>query len=212
MAGRRRQRRAAHGRVAGSCVPGCTGAQGAGNIPQGSRLVRGKSVARLTAYHRGAILRDMTKSDLPAPGEDPPAIAVLKEIGLRPGAADTVQDSLTALLLKAVEALDLPEVRRIIEHGADVNARYCDHGIWCMGHEFVTPLMAAAKTSGALEIVRCLLSAGADARIEREWRVDVGYGDFKWEGTGAFESAAELAVEPEVRAMIERAAEPKNDR
>jgi hypothetical protein len=107
--------------------------------------------------------------------------------------------------LEAIDALDLAEIQRIVQHGADVNAHYCSHGIWCSGDQFVTPLMAAAKTRGSLEIVNFLLGAGADPRVEREIRTDVGYDDYKWEGTGSYETAASLAVDPEVRAALTEA-------
>jgi hypothetical protein len=107
--------------------------------------------------------------------------------------------------LEAIDALDLAEIQRIVQHGADVNAHYCSHGIWCSGDQFVTPLMAAAKTRGSLEIVNFLLGAGADPRVEREIRTDVGYDDYKWEGPGSYEPAASLAVDPEVRAALTEA-------
>ncbi len=148
----------------------------------------------------------MSESDLPAPGRDSNGIALLKELGLRPGSADSVQDELTQLLLKAIDAHDLPLVKRIVEHGADVNAHYCDHGIWCSGQQFVTPLMAAADTSPSLPIVEYLLSVGADPTDRRELREDVGYSDYKWEGTGRYERAGDLTSEPAVRALLAAAA------
>ncbi len=141
-------------------------------------------------------------SDLPKPGTNPDGIALLRELGLNPGSTGSVQDELHRVLFDAIGKLDLGRVKRIVEHGADVNARYCTHGIWCSGHAFVTPLMEAAGTRGALAIVRYLVEKGADPTIAREIREDIGYSDFKWEGTGKYETALDLTHDPEIREFL----------
>ena len=64
-------------------------------------------------------------------------------------------------LFDAVNAGDTAQLRRLIDAGADCNARNADGA---------TPLMLAAH-SGSLDLVQALIAAGADvnARDERGW-------------------------------------------
>jgi ankyrin repeat protein len=95
-------------------------------------------------------------------------------------------------LLEAILNGDRAAVDRLLVEGADVNAKVCTMAIWASGDEFDTPLIVAAEC-GDLEMVKHLLGKGADASVEREIREDVGYDDYRFEGTGEYESAADVA-------------------
>lgn len=144
-------------------------------------MVSGMRTARMTPM----------SSESSLPPSDP--LAPLEQIGLRPGVPGTTRTPDAEELLEAVRGGSLDRVRALLDAGVDPSVRVCTHGIWCSGNEFVTPLMEAGVTPGSEDIVKLLLSRGGDPRARREKRVDVGYDDFKWEGTGEYETAVDLA-------------------
>lgn len=111
----------------------------------------------------------------------------------------TEPDDLSLRLLEAVASGDCVLAAELIDQGADVNFRErSSAACYFAGREFTTPLFEA-KTP---EMAKLLLGRGADPSVEREIKEDVGLSDFKFEGTGEYESFLTMRHAPEMAELV----------
>lgn len=92
-------------------------------------------------------------------------------------------------LIKAVENNQIAEVKRLLDAGANANAKLTEH-------ERDTPVLLIAVQRSLIEIVRVLLDAGADVNAPSDW------------GAAPIQSASAMGYDDMVKILLNAGADP----